>query len=125
MKKITMNKLAVAMGLVSALECGNVYAGVAMFDWNGYLTFLDAQGAAIANPSIPAKGNNQFYTPISGTLAFDTVSGAGAATLTPFDLLNGSLPAEVQSFELQAIGDGIGGPGGLMLGKARVVYLFL
>jgi hypothetical protein len=93
------------------------HAGVATFDWDGVFTMLDGAGAALANTSIPAKGNNQFQTPVTGTMAFDTVTGAGTATLVPFDFFSGTLPAEAVGINMQAIGDGMGGAGTLVMGN--------
>lgn len=115
MKKSVL-QAAVAATLGAAVAAP-AQAGVASFDWTGVFTMLDGSGAALANTSIPAKGNNQYQTPVSGTMAFDTVTGAGTATLVPFDFFSGTAPAEAVGIEMQAIGDGMGGPGTLVLGN--------
>ena len=118
MKK-TVLKTAVAAALgVSALVTASVaQAGVGTYNWTGAFTMLDSSGAALANTSSDKKVENQYSTPISGTMAFDTVTGAGTATLVPFDFFSGSLPAEAVGINMQAIGDGVGGQGTLVLGN--------
>lgn len=113
MKKcVLISAISTAMVLSTAAE-----AGVASYNWDGFFTLLDPGGAAFANGSITGRGANSFRTPISGTMDFDTVSGAGTATVVPFDFLNGTAPAEVTSMNMQAIGDGMGGSGTLILGN--------
>jgi hypothetical protein len=75
---------------------------------------LYSTGAAFSNKSITAKGANQFQTPVSGTIAFDTVTHAGTATLDPFPFAeNGN--ASATSITMQAVGDGMGGMGNLVV----------
>ena len=118
-----MNKSSIHKAITAALCTGAVafstttQAATNYFDWDGVFTMLDGAGAALANSSIPAKGNNQFQTPISGTMAFDTTTGAGTATLVPFFFFGGIFPAEAVGIEMQAICDGAGGPGTLVLGN--------
>lgn len=93
-------------------------ADIMTFDWDGVFTMLDGAGAALANTSIPAKGNNQFQTNVTGTITFDLDTGAGTGTLVPFDFFAGTLPAEAVGINMQAIGNGMGtGPGTLVLGN--------
>ena len=117
-KTVLKSAIAAAIG-VSAIASTSAQAAVNTFDWTGYFTMLDSAGAAMANSSIPAKGNNQYQTAISGTMAFDTATGAGTATLVPFDFFSNdpSLPAEAVGINMQAIGDGAGGQGTLVLGN--------
>ena len=118
MKKTVLNTaVGAALGITALTASSVATAAVNSFDWTGQFTMLDGGGSALANTSIPAKGNNQFQTPISGTMSFDTVSGAGTATLVPFDFFSGTLPAEAVGIEMQSIGDGMGGPGTLVLGN--------
>jgi hypothetical protein len=117
MNKTILN--AAVAATLSAAVMAPAQAGVANFDWTGMFTMLDSAGAAMANSSIPAKGNNQYQTPISGTMSFDTVTGAGTATLVPFNFFSNdpTLPAEAVGINMQAIGDGMGGSGTLVLGN--------
>lgn len=121
-----LNKLVAAMGLVSTLSVSHsilaspvvlLSPGVQHYNWEGVFIMLSPDGAALANTSIPYKGNNQFNTPVSGTLAFDPSTGTGTATLLPFEFFHGTLPFESVDINLQTIGDGMGGAGTLMLGN--------
>lgn len=117
-KKILGTAVAAALGLVALPQAA--YAELVEFDWQGMFTMLDPYGAVLANisiPNYPGNFNNQYQTPVGGTLIFDTDTGAGSATLAPFGFLAGMEPAEVTSFQLQAIGDGQGGQGSLVLGN--------
>ena len=115
MKKTILNA-AVATAL-TAVVSAPANAAINQFNWDGFFTMLDAGGAGLANTSITAKGANQYQTPVTGTMAFDTVTGAGTATLVPFDFFAGTAPAEAVGITMQAIGDGAGGPGTLVLGN--------
>ena len=114
MKK-TLISNAIAAAVLAAAPVAN--AGTDTFNWSGYFTMLDSGGAALANTSVSAKGANQFQTPVTGTLTFDSVTGAGTGTLVPFDFFSGSAPAEAVGINMQAIGDGMGGKGTLVLGN--------
>lgn len=120
MKKSILNKAittSFTLGASMLISMPVVQAGVRTYDWDGLFTMLDSGGVAMGNPSITSKGSNLFQTPVSGTMAFDTVTGAGTATMVPFDFFSGSLPAEAVSINLQAIGDGAGGYGTLIMGN--------
>lgn len=116
MKKTILNTaISLTLG-ISVLSCVTVTQAAAVsFDWTGKFTMLDNIGTALANDSISAKTGNQFQTPVSGTLNYDTVTGTGSATVDAFEFLRGTSPFEVTSFDLKAIGDGLGGEGSLIL----------
>ncbi|MDT8282265.1 MAG: VPLPA-CTERM sorting domain-containing protein [Gammaproteobacteria bacterium] len=114
MKK-TLLTTSVAAVLLASVPAAN--AAVTTFGFDGFFTMLDSGGAALANTSNTEKGANQFQTAISGTLSFDDVTGAGTGTLVPFDFFSGTSPAEAVGIKMQAIGDGMGGPGTLVLGN--------
>ncbi len=121
---MNMKKTAVSAALAMTLGSAAVIpqtasATILDFDWTGYFTMLDPDGNALANSSITGKGANQFQTPISGTMSFDTATGAGTATLVPFDFFGNppSQPASAVGITMQAIGDGMGGQGTLVLGN--------
>lgn len=116
-KTVLKTAVAAALGVTALVSAPLAQAGVGTYNWTGTFTMLEGAGNALANTSIPAKGNNQFQTAISGTMAFDTVTGAGTATLVPFDFFSGTAPAEAVGINMQAIGDGMGGPGTLVLGN--------
>ncbi|MBU1191445.1 MAG: VPLPA-CTERM sorting domain-containing protein [Gammaproteobacteria bacterium] len=114
MSKILNAAVIAALGVATVPAA---QADIITADWVGMFVLLDFTGAALANTSIYYKGSNQYQTPISGTISFDTATGSGAATLLPFDLLSGTLPAEAVGISFQAIGDGMGGQGSLVLGN--------
>lgn len=118
-KSVLKTAVAAAIGASAIAAAPVAQAAVNNFDWEGVFTMLDAGGNPLANTSLSGKGVNRFQTPISGTMSFDTVSGAGTATLQSFDFfLNPpSLPAAAVGINMQAIGDGMGGPGTLVLGN--------
>lgn len=113
-KNVLSVAVATVMGVAAAPQVA--LADIITANWTGVFTMLDSTGAALENGSLP-KGTNRFQTSVTGTLSFDTATGAGSATLVPFDFFNGSLPAEAVGITMQAIGDGMGGPGSLVLGN--------
>ena len=116
---MNMKKTAIsaAIGLAvagSAIAPLTASAAVNNFTFNGWFTMLDPNGNPLANTSI-ARGNN-YQTPITGSMSFDTVTGAGTADIPPFDFFSKG-PATAQGVTFQAIGDGMGGAGYLVLGN--------
>lgn len=115
MRKTLINT-AVAAALVASAPVAN--AAVSTFNWTGVFTMLDSAGGALENTSKPnGKTGNNYQTAITGTMAFDNVTGAGTATLVPFDFFSGASPAEAVGINMQAIGNGLGGAGTLVLGN--------
>ena len=115
MKK-TLIKSAVAAALVASAPVAN--AAVSTFTWNGVFTMLEGSGAALENTSKPnGKAGNNYQTSITGTMAFDNTTGAGTATLVPFDFFSGTEQAAAVGINMQAIGNGMGGAGTLVLGN--------
>ena len=116
MKQTTLGAaVGLALGGAAALTPQVASAVVLEMDWAGTFTMIDASGGVLANTSITAKGANSFQTGVSGTMAFDTVTGGGTATLVPFDFFAGTSPATAKGIQAQSIGDGFGGPGSLVL----------
>ena len=113
-KTVLSAAVATVMGVAAAPQAA--MADVISMDWSGVFTMLDSSGSALENTSLP-KGTNRFQTAITGTMQFDTVTGHGTATLVPFDFFAGTSPAEAVGIEMQAIGDGMGGSGSLILGN--------
>ncbi len=118
MKKTLLSvALGTALGL-SATPSQALNTNVNL-EFSGLLTFLDPGGFAITNVSKPyyydATWGYGLRTQISGTMQFDTNTGAGTGTISPFEFLNGNGSTYFSNFELQAIGDGVGGPGSLMI----------
>jgi len=116
-KTILTTALATAIGATSMLAATSANARVNYFAWDGFFTMISAGGSTLANTSLTNKGANQHQTAVTGTMAFDSASGVGTATLNGFDFFNGTLPAEAIGIKMQAIGDGLGGAGTLVLGN--------
>lgn len=118
-----MKKSGLKTTIVAAMGAGFVasptaQAAVTSYDFNAVLTKLASQGSATypnAGRPIPIiKGTDQYQSHLTGTLMFDTTSGTGTAVFEPFQFDHYSL-AEITDYTMQAIGDGVGGTGTLML----------
>ena len=115
MKK-TILQASVAAALLASVPAAQ--AAVNTFNYDGFFTMLNGDGVALENPdALVAKGGNTFLSPITGTLSFDTVTGAGTGTLVPFAFQGATKVAAAVGIKMQAIGDGAGGPGSLVLGN--------
>ena len=114
MKK-TILTTSVAAVLLASVPTAN--AAVNYFNYDGIFTMLDAAGNILKNTSTTTKGVNGFQTPVNGTMAFDTATGAGTATLVPFDFFNGGTQAAAVGIKMQSVGDGLGGGGTLVMGN--------
>ena len=122
-----MNKTILNTAVAAALSAGiaaPAMADVQNFSFDGFFTILDSAGVPLNNSSIPAGNvktgfNNQLQTPIAGTMRFDTTTGAGTAEIDPFEFFSGdpTLLATAVGINMQAIGNGMGGPGTLVLGN--------
>ena len=118
-------KTCVAVSIASVLGVGTSLPAAAAtyeFSWEGELTFLDAAGHPLVNTSIPSPSaktpGNNVYTPLSGTLSYDTSAGSGSMTVVPFYFKSGSTPFESQSIDLVDID----GPGGDTLALGNVLF---
>ena len=114
MKK-TILKTSVAAVLLASVPVAN--AAVNSFNYTGAFTMIDSAGIILANTSATAKDAGRFQTPISGTMQFDTVTGSGTGTVVPFSFNNGATLATAVGMKMQAIGDGAGGAGTLVMGN--------
>ena len=106
--------LSVAIAAALGLSVGASQAAVIDMDYSGLFTMLDPNGVALGNAGSryyndPTWGYG-IRTQISGSMLFDTATGAGTATVNPFEFFNGGFLV-YSGMELQAIG------GGLMLGN--------
>ncbi len=123
--KMNIRKTALTIAMTTALGISATASQAAIIDldFTGLYTLLDNSGIVLANTSKPyyydATWGYGVRTQISGTLQFDTYTGAGTGTINPFEFMNGGL-VNIVNFELQAIGDGVGGTGSLVL--ANMVY---
>ena len=113
-KKTALSAAVVAslVGVIAPAQAANL-----TFDWTGTFTMLNSLGQYVANSDFasvsPYYGNR---TPITGTMTFDTVTGAGTGTVGAFNFF-GAGPAVAHSITMQSIGDGMGGPGTLVFGS--------
>ncbi len=106
--------VAAAMG-VSTAASADTYT----FNWTGLFTMLDPAGHVMQNSSYKYGYESGNRTQITGTMSFDTATGAGTGTLVPFQFFSGNstLPATATGINMQAIGNGAGGAGTLVLGN--------
>jgi hypothetical protein len=118
--KKTATNVAITMAMGGAAVAPQMASATGVdFSWSGVFTMLDAGGSALGNTSITTKGANTFQTPVTGSMTFDTATGAGTATLVPFAFFASkpSQPASAVGITMQAIGNGMGGSGTLVLGN--------
>ena len=120
-KAVLTAAMAVALGTASVTDAR---ADILSFSFSGLFTMLDPSGTALQNTSKPYYYDKTWgyglRTQISGTMSFDTITGAGSGTVVPFQFFGGnaSLPNSfLNQLTLQAIGDGFGNPGTLILGN--------
>ena len=127
MKKVTMKnavkKTALCLAVTAALGTSAVAsASTINFNWTGLFTMLTSTGAPLQNTNYASPSGHTnvwsgYRTGISGTMSFNTTAGTGAGTVTPFQFFNGTSPAVAQAINFQAIGNGSGGAGDLVLGN--------
>lgn len=105
--------ITLALGVAGVSQPAS--ADIIDFSWTGYFRMLDPTGFAINNTSLTGKFVNQFETPINGTLQYDTLAKAGVASIQPFAFFNNPVPVTISGMNLQAVGNGTGGEGSLMV----------
>lgn len=110
--------LAGALGVSAAADAGTLTA-----TWTGAFTMLLFNGAfGPTNTDIgqcyPGTLNvgSCIRTAISGTLTYDTDTRTGSGTVVPFSFLGTGNMSNI-TLNLEAIGNGLGGPGNLILGN--------
>ena len=107
--KKTLISTAVATVITGAIAAP-AQAAVIDMDYAGLFTMLDPAGAVLQNTSYPYYGDPTWgyglRTQISGTMSFDTDTGAGSGTVQPFEFFNGG-PAVASGVNMQAIGGGL------------------
>lgn len=121
---MNLNKTAISVALAAILNTGAAQAlqssSTIFMDYSGLFTMQTQADATVQNVSYPYYGDPTwgygFRTQISGTMSFDTNTGAGTGTVNPFDFMN-SGPAIASDLNFQAIGDGAGNPGSLIIGN--------
>jgi hypothetical protein len=107
--KKTAISAAVATVLAGAMAAP-ASAAVLDFSYTGLFTMLDPGAKPLTNTSYPYYGDPTWgygkRTQISGTMQFDTNTGAGSGTVVPFDFFNGG-PAVASGIVFQSIGAGL------------------
>jgi len=105
-KNKTLLSIAVATALYGAIPMP-VQAYTLEIAYDGLFTMLNPDGNVLQNPSYPYYDDPTwgygFRTQITGTMSFDTVTGIGSGTITPFEFFNGG-PAVPQDIQYQMIG---------------------
>jgi len=118
-KTALASAVAISLGASVAAVPTTASAAIVNATFDGLFTLLNASGAPNQNTSYPYYGDTTWgyglRTQISGTFSFNTSTGAGTATVNPFDFY-GAGPAVAHDISMQAIGDGVGGGGTLVAG---------
>ncbi len=117
-KTVLSAVVALALGTAGLADAR---ADVVSFNFSGLFTMLDSSGTALMNTSLPyyydPTWGYGYRTQISGTISFDTSTGAGTGTIAPFAFFTAGKYFVVHDLTVQAIGNGSGGPGPLILGN--------
>lgn len=115
-----LKKTAIASAVAAVTTLGvaaPASADIINTSYGGWFTMLNPDGtAALVNGDASTQGMYGRRTAVSGTMSFDTSTGSGDGTMAPFSFF-GSGNASATSITFQAIGDGMGGPGALVLGN--------
>lgn len=119
---IKKTALATAVSAAIGVPAGAAVADTITLDWSGAMTMFEPSGTSTLY-SVADDANVAPYwgyrTAVSGTMFFDLDSGTGSATINPYQWY-GNQPSEnliTTSVSLQAIGNGFGGEGSLILGN--------
>jgi len=116
---MNLKKTALCTAVTAVLGVSASAASAAVYDlsYNGWFTMLNAAGTdALVNGDAAANAYYGRRTAVNGTMSFDTATGAGTGTMVPFSFF-GSGNATASGISFQAIGDGAGGAGTLVLGN--------
>ena len=121
--KALVSGVALALGIAVGPAQGSPQPGSYVeFQWQGLFTMLSTTGTPLANTSLPyyydPTWGYGYRTPVSGMLSLDLATGAGSFHSHHFWFFDGVSPALIEWGEVQAVGDGAGGQGTLMLGNA-------
>ena len=125
MKKAAMKgalkKTALCLAVTAALgTSAAASASTVNFSFNGLFTMLTSGGTPLNNTSYSTNSWSGNRTDITGTMSFNTTAGTGTGTVTPFGFFGTASnlkPAVAQAISFQAIGNGQGGAGTLVLGN--------
>ncbi len=112
MNKATMKgalkKTALCLAITAALGASaTASAATVNFSYSGLFTMLTGTGAPLANTSYTSTNSaGNLRTKISGTMSFNTATGAGTGTVNSFNFFSGTSPAVATGIDFQAIGNG-------------------
>jgi len=116
-----MKKNILSTLMLSSFITASPIAESAIIDasFNGLFTMFSAEGAVVQNTNYPYFGDETWgygrRTQISGNISFNSETGGGSATISPFEWLNNfTNPNMNLNLDFQAIGDGLGGEGSLL-----------
>jgi len=110
-KSILATAIAASMVVSTAAN-----ADVIDLDWNGIFTMGNPTGnGVVGNPGPDESDAFGTGTFVSGTMSFDTATGLGSATMVPFTFSGSTASLTPGLTTMTAIGDGMGGPGTLVL----------
>ena len=119
---MNLNKTLLSAAVVTALTgavAAPSQAAVLDMTYDGLFTMLTSAGAPLQNTSYPYYGDTTWgygiRTQISGTMQFDTATGYGTGTVTPFAFYDGG-DAVASGIEFQSIG------GNLMIGNMNFAW---
>jgi hypothetical protein len=117
-KTVLSTAVAATLGASAMVVSTQASAVIITADWTGVFTMLDPAGALLFDTASSANNApwSKSRTNVSGTLTFNTSTGSGSGTVAAFSFF-GSGQATATTITMQAIGDGVGGPGTLVLGN--------
>ena len=114
--KSGIKKTALCLAVTAALGTSAVAsASVINFSWSGMFTMLTKTGTGVKNTAYKTNADRGYRTAISGTMSFNTATNAGTGTVKSFKFFSST--AVAAGVDFQAIGNGSGGSGTLVLGN--------
>lgn len=118
---MNINKTALATAISAAIgiPAGAAVADTISLDFTGQMTLVEPTGTTTLFNTAPSQIVAPYWgyrTSITGTLFFDADNGTGSATINPYSFLSGG-DLVTTSVSFQAIGNGFGGEGSLILGN--------
>jgi hypothetical protein len=115
-KTLLSLSMAAIIGTAATPSSATLYSA----DFSGLFTWLDGVGKPLSNVSLPYYYDSTWgyglRTQISGSMTINSDTGTGVASISPFDW-QASGPMQIYNIGLQAIGDGMGGSGTLVIGN--------
>ena len=117
-----MKKTLLATAMIASLGATTAAQSASYtFSGEGFFTMITPTGGVLSNPDASANPYYGFRTALSGlSMTFDTATGAGSGSVDPF-LFSGTT-AVANGITMQAIGDGNGNPGTLVMGAISFDY---